>query len=58
MKIRFQADNDLDHRIIAAIKRLNPVIDFQTAPSLGLHLGVPDEQVLVRCRARSCSRFA
>jgi hypothetical protein len=47
MKIRFQADNDLDQRIIAATRRLDPAIDFQTAPDLGLHLGVPDEQVLI-----------
>jgi hypothetical protein len=47
MKVRFQADNDLDERIITATKRLAPEIDFRTAPSLGLHLSVPDDQVLV-----------
>jgi hypothetical protein len=46
MKIRFQADNDLDGRIIAATRRLEPSIDFQTALALSLHLAVPDEQVL------------
>jgi hypothetical protein len=46
MKIRFQADNDLDHRIVLATRRLEPAIDFQPAPALGLHLRVPDEQVL------------
>ena len=46
MKIQFQADNDLDHRIIAATRRLDPAIDFQTAPELGLHTGVSDDQVL------------
>jgi len=46
MKIRFQADNDLNEHIVRAVKRLRPDIDFQTAPALGLHLGVPDEQVL------------
>jgi hypothetical protein len=46
MKVRFQADNDLDERIITAAKRLNPVIDFQRAPEIGLHTGVPDDQVL------------
>lgn len=46
MRVRFQADNDLDGRIIAATKRLDPEIDFRTAPSLGLHLGTSDEQVL------------
>ena len=45
MSIRFQADNDLDERIIAATRRLEPLIDFQTASSLGLH-GVQDLEVL------------
>ena len=43
MKVRFQADNDLDERIITATKRLEPAIDFQRAPELGLHLGVSDD---------------
>ena len=46
MKIRFQADNDLDQRIVVGTRRLDPAIDFQSAPALGLHLGVPDGQVL------------
>lgn len=46
MKIRFQADNDLDQRIVVATRRLNPAIDFQTALALDLH-GVPDENVLL-----------
>jgi hypothetical protein len=46
MKVRFQADNDLDERIITATKRLEPAIDFQRAPEIGLHLGVSDDQVL------------
>src|SRR6266480_3610917 len=45
MMIRFQADNDLDERIVVATRRLDPAIDFQTATSLGLH-HVPDRQVL------------
>lgn len=45
MKIRFQADNDLDQRIVVATKRLDPAIDFQTAHALKLH-GVPDTLVL------------
>lgn len=45
MKIRFQADNDLDQRIVTATKRLEPAIDFQTATALGLH-GIPDPEVL------------
>jgi len=47
MKIRFQADNDLDQRIVIATKRLDPTIDFQTAHALKLH-GVPDTLVLKR----------
>ncbi len=46
MTIRFQADNDLDHRIVIATRRLEPAIDFQPASALGLHLRVPDDQVL------------
>ena len=45
MKIRFQADNDLDQRIVVATRRLDPAIDFQTAIALGLHR-VPDPVVL------------
>jgi hypothetical protein len=35
MKIRFQADADLNHIIVKATLRLEPGIDFQTAPSAG-----------------------
>ena len=45
MKMRLQADNDLDHRIVTATRRLDPTIDFQTAPLAGLHR-IPDDQVL------------
>lgn len=45
MRIRFQADNDLDQRIVVATRRLDPTIDFQTAHALKLH-GVPDNLVL------------
>lgn len=45
MKMRFQADNDLDQRIVSATRRLDPLIDFQTATALGLH-GVDDAEVL------------
>jgi len=45
MNLRFQADNDLDQRIVTAVKRIEPAVDFQTAPALGLH-GVPDPDVL------------
>lgn len=45
MRIRFQADNDLDERIVIATRRLDPEIDFQVARGLGLH-GVSDLRVL------------
>ncbi|HEY0350383.1 MAG TPA: DUF5615 family PIN-like protein [Pyrinomonadaceae bacterium] len=47
MKLRFQADNDLDQRIVVATRRLDPTIDFQIAQALKLH-GVPDTLVLKR----------
>jgi precorrin-6B methylase 1 len=50
MKIRFQADNDLNRAIVHALVRLEPMIDFQTAQAAQLH-GVPDEQVLARSAA-------
>lgn len=45
MRPRFQADNDLDQRIVVATLRLDPSIDFQTAPAAGLH-NMPDKEVL------------
>jgi hypothetical protein len=45
MRPRFQADNDLDQRILVATLRLEPAIDFKSAAEAGLH-GVPDESVL------------
>lgn len=45
MRIRFQADNDLDQRIVVATQRLNPAVDFQSALELRLH-AVPDDSVL------------
>ena len=46
MKLRFQADNDLDQRIVAAVRRLSAEIDFETAVAAGLHEGVLDPEVL------------
>jgi hypothetical protein len=46
MKIRFQADNDLDQRIIDAVMRLAMECDFKTAPEAGFHTGTPDPEVL------------
>jgi len=45
MKLRLQADNDLDQRIVLATRRLESAIDFQTAGAVDLH-GLTDEQVL------------
>jgi Domain of unknown function (DUF5615) len=45
MRVRFQADNDLDQRIVIATRRINPSIDFQTAIKLRLH-GLADPLVL------------
>ncbi|HLA09447.1 MAG TPA: hypothetical protein VJ023_02440 [Pyrinomonadaceae bacterium] len=36
MKVRFQADADLNLLIIAALKRREPTVDFQTARQAGL----------------------
>ena len=45
MKISFQADNDLDQRIVAALLRIEPAINFQSAIELNLH-GLDDSAVL------------
>lgn len=45
MKIRFQADADLNGDIVAGIRRREPLIDFQSAPEASLE-GVPDALVL------------
>ncbi len=43
MKVRFQADADLNQNIVKATLRLEPAIDFQTAQAAGLaHLEDPD----------------
>jgi hypothetical protein len=46
MKIRYQADNDLDQRIIDAVARLVPASDFKTGPEAGFQTGTPDPEVL------------
>ena len=48
MKIRFQADGDLNEDIVTGIIRRVPKIDFQTATEARLS-GVADEQVLAFC---------
>lgn len=44
MKIRFQADADLNEEIVAGVVRQEPGIDFQTATEANLQ-GLPDEEV-------------
>ena len=45
MKVRFQADADLNEILVKAVLRREPGIDFQTARTAGL-AGVPDKEVL------------
>ena len=45
MKPRFQADADFSQRIVSAVRRQEPAIDFQTANVLGLR-GLHDLEVL------------
>lgn len=45
MKVRFQADADLNHIIVRATLRREPAIDFQTARAAKLS-GLKDEDVL------------
>ena len=50
MKIRFQADQDLDSRITRATIRLDSEIDFKTAHEAGLP-GLLDPDVLAYAAA-------
>jgi hypothetical protein len=45
MKIRFQADNDLNQNIVRAVRRHDLRIDFQTAHEANLH-NLSNEEVL------------
>jgi predicted nuclease of predicted toxin-antitoxin system len=45
MKIRFQADADLNEEIVSGLIRQEPSIDFQTAEEANLR-GLSDEEVL------------
>ena len=45
MKILFQADNDLNQKIVSIVLRREPMIDFQTAAQANLH-GLDDLTVL------------
>jgi len=46
MKIRFQADADLNHILLLATIRREPVVDFQSAVAAGLK-SLNDEKVLL-----------
>lgn len=46
MKIRHQADNDLDQRIVDAVTRLIRESDFKTASEAGFHTGMSDPEIL------------
>jgi hypothetical protein len=48
MKLRLQADADLNQRIVAGLKRLEPAIDFESAEEAKLR-GKPDLEVLAHC---------
>jgi len=45
MKVSFQADADLDEDIIWGVKRIEPMINFQTADEAGIR-GLDDSVVL------------
>ncbi len=45
MKVRFQADADLNEILVQAVLRREPSIDFQTAQAAGLQ-GLSDKDVL------------
>lgn len=47
MRIRFQADADLNEEILSGVLRQNPDIDFQTAEEAELR-GLADPEVLAR----------
>lgn len=48
MKPRFQADADLNQRIVAGVMRLEPAIDFQMATQAKIE-GLLDPDVLRQC---------
>jgi hypothetical protein len=45
MRVRFQADADLNHIILKAVLRREPTVDYRTAYAAGL-VGLNDTQVL------------
>lgn len=52
MKVKFQADADLNEDIVTGVLRRMPEIDFQTATEAGLE-GVRDEDVLTIASAEN-----
>lgn len=48
MTVRFQADADLNHNILLAVRRIEPAIDFQDA-TLAHLVGLSDPEVLAQC---------
>ena len=50
MRIRFQADADLNQRIVRAVRRGQPAIDFQTADEAQIR-SLNDPEVLVTAAA-------
>lgn len=45
MRVRFQADADLDGRVLRGLRRVTPEIDIRTANDAGL-VGLEDQEVL------------
>jgi predicted nuclease of predicted toxin-antitoxin system len=45
MKVRYQADADLNQKIVTAVLRLEPTIDFRTSHAANL-VGIEDTEVL------------
>ena len=45
MRVRFQADADLDGRVIRGLRRAEPAVDIRTATDAGLE-GLTDSEVL------------
>jgi Domain of unknown function (DUF5615) len=52
MKVRFQADADLNQHTVRPVRRRAPEVDFQTAHNAGLH-GLNDEAVLAQAARES-----
>jgi hypothetical protein len=51
LKIRFQADADLDEDIVTGLRRREPSLDFQTAPEGRLE-ALHDREVLARAASQ------